>query len=87
MHDWSDEYCLKILRRLREAAKPTTQLMVVDNLISYACTEEGASDIAGAQRPQYPAPLLPNLGHFSSVAYFTDIQVRDIDYNSSFLPN
>lgn len=80
MHDWSDEYCLTILRHLRAAAKRTTQLLIVDNLISYTCNEEDASGIDGvAQRDEASKPLLPNYGHANSLAYFTDIQVRSLE--------
>ncbi|KZV76743.1 O-methyltransferase [Peniophora sp. CONT] len=78
MHDWSDKYCLIILKRLRAAAKPTTRLMVVDTLVSYACPEVHVEDIAGAQRPMPPKPLLANMGHASWVGYSTDIQMMNM---------
>lgn len=76
LHDWSDSYCLTILRRLRDAAAKTTRLMIVDNLISYACVDNELGTIRGAEKSLPPAPLLPNGGHSATIAYFQDIQVR-----------
>ncbi|KAI0059947.1 S-adenosyl-L-methionine-dependent methyltransferase [Artomyces pyxidatus] len=73
LHDWSDEFSVKILRRLREAATPDTRLIVVDQLMSYACEEETLKEIPGALLPVPPAPLLPNLGQ--DFAYYTDLQM------------
>ena len=78
MHDWSDEYCIKILSQLRAAATPTTQLVVIDNIIPYACDDSTQSlDIPGARdiRPDAPAPLLPNFGAARLMTYYIDISV------------
>lgn len=76
LHDWSDEYCLKILRHLRAAAGPHTQLIVVDSILSYACADpDNVRDIPGAALPQPPAPLLPNRGAASLMQYLLDMQV------------
>ncbi|KAA1468514.1 O-methyltransferase [Dentipellis sp. KUC8613] len=75
LHDWADEYCVTILRSLREAATPTTRLLVIDNIISYASQEEDVQDIPGAKGPQPPAPLLPNWGQAGAVAYLADLQM------------
>lgn len=77
IHDWSDKYCITILRRLREAAAPSTRLVIVDSLIGYACPEETVKDIPGAQRPQYPEPLLANEGHANAISYFEDIMMLE----------
>ena len=49
IHDWSDEYAVKILRRLREAADPQkTRLVTIDRAVQYACRgEEGGVEIPG----------------------------------------
>ncbi|KAJ7028950.1 S-adenosyl-L-methionine-dependent methyltransferase [Mycena alexandri] len=73
MHDWSDEYCIKILRSLRAVADESTKLLLVDNIVSYACSESLSKGIAGAERPPPPSPLLPNFGHAGIVAYYTDL--------------
>ncbi|KAI0755412.1 O-methyltransferase [Irpex lacteus] len=77
-HDWSDDYCVKFLTQLREAATPNTQLIVIDNVIPYACADSGpAIDIPGASsiRPTAPPPLLPNFGAGGIMTYLGDIMM------------
>lgn len=33
LHNWSDEYCIKILRRLVEAMQPNSQIVIQDHLL------------------------------------------------------
>ncbi|KAH8978093.1 S-adenosyl-L-methionine-dependent methyltransferase [Lactarius hatsudake] len=72
LHDWADEYCLKILKHLRAAAGPKTQLVIVEQLIACACDEPATHEIPGAALPTPPKPLLPNLGRADSTAHATD---------------
>jgi hypothetical protein len=72
IHDWSDKDCIRILRHLRDAATPSTQLLVVDNLMAYACVDESTKDIPGAEMPLPPIPLLPNYGHARAAQYYED---------------
>jgi hypothetical protein len=76
MHDWSDEYCLTILKHLRAAAGPKTQLVIVEQVMSHVCDEPVAHEIPGAELPVPPQPLLRNMGRTASGAYSTDIMVR-----------
>jgi len=69
LHNWSDEYCITILKHLRAAAGPKTQLIIVEMLISCACDEPITHDIPGAERPVPPKPLLRNLGRASAISY------------------
>lgn len=78
IHDWSDKNCIRILRHLRDAATPSTQLLVVDNLMSYACVDESTKDIPGAEVPLPPTPLLPNYGHARIAQYYTDIIMMEL---------
>ncbi|EKM58628.1 uncharacterized protein PHACADRAFT_253095 [Phanerochaete carnosa HHB-10118-sp] len=79
MHDWSDKYCLHILRHLRDAAAPNTRLLVVDSLILYACEDDDSvKGIPGAERSVPPKPLLPNMGHVATVPYHGDIQMMEL---------
>ncbi|KAJ7656543.1 hypothetical protein B0H17DRAFT_956099, partial [Mycena rosella] len=73
--DWADKYVVKILRLLREAADKSTKLIIVDNILSYACKE---TVIPGAELPLPPAPLLPNLGHTNVIAYYTDFTMMTV---------
>jgi hypothetical protein len=75
LHNWADEYCLTILKNLRAAAGPKTQLVVVEMMISFACDEPAAHEIPGAELPVPPHPLLRNLGCGALTAYNTDLLV------------
>ncbi|KAJ7511474.1 S-adenosyl-L-methionine-dependent methyltransferase [Mycena galericulata] len=81
LHDWADEYCFKILRHLRAAADSSTKLLIIDNIVSYACNETLTKDIRGEERPLAPAPLLPNFGQSSVIAYYTDLNMLSL-FNS-----
>lgn len=77
-HDWSDDYCVKFLSQLRAAATPQTQLIVIDNVIPYACADsEQTLDVPGASniRPTAPSPLLSNFGAAGLMTYLADIAV------------
>lgn len=76
LHDWADEYCLTILKHLRAAAGPKTQLVIVEMMISFVCDEPAAHEVAGAELPVPPYPLLRNTGYASQTAYITDLLVR-----------
>ena len=76
LHDWADEYCLTILKNLRVAAGPKTQLLLVEQLIACACDEPATHEIPGAEIPVPPKPLLPNLARAGSMAYNTGTMVR-----------
>ena len=71
----------RILTHLRRAAGPHTKLLVVDNLLPYACIDEDSEtsggDSEGAVRSLVPdgSPLLPNLGRASANGYLLDISV------------
>ncbi|KAH9033355.1 S-adenosyl-L-methionine-dependent methyltransferase [Lactarius pseudohatsudake] len=75
LHDWADEYCLKILKHLRVAAGPKTQLIIVEQLIACACEEPATHEIPGAELTAPPKPLLPNMGRVASAAHAMDATV------------
>jgi hypothetical protein len=83
LHDWSDEYCLTILKHLRAAAGPKTQLVVVELMILFVCDEPAAHEIPGAELPVPPQPLLRNMGCAALTAYNTDLLVRGPKLNSN----
>jgi hypothetical protein len=76
IHDWADEYCLTILKHLRAAAGPKTQLVLIEQVFSTVCDEPAAREILGAELPVPPQPLLRNMGRAASVAYNVDLLVR-----------
>ncbi|KIP10236.1 hypothetical protein PHLGIDRAFT_266603 [Phlebiopsis gigantea 11061_1 CR5-6] len=78
LHDWSDKYCLNILKNLRSIATPHTRLIIIDSLMNYACIDPKLVSIPGAQRNTPPEPLLPNGGCASALKYFVDIQMLSL---------
>jgi hypothetical protein len=76
LHNWADEYCLPILKHLRAAAGPKTQLIVDEMMISFVCDEPATREIPGAELPVPPQPLIRNMGWAALTAYKTDVLVR-----------
>ncbi|KAJ7353173.1 O-methyltransferase [Mycena albidolilacea] len=74
-HDWSDSYTLKILKHLRDAAQPTTKLIIQDRIIPFVCGEDEAYNyIPGAMtNTDSPKPLLANMGRV--LPYLIDMQM------------
>jgi len=73
LHDWADDYCITILKHLRVAAGPKTQLVIIDQLVTCVCDEPAAQEIPGAEIPVPPKPLLRNLGRAASTTYSVDL--------------
>ena len=76
LHDWANEWSIKILKQLRAHAGPHTRLIVSDNVINYACripSENPAlASIPGAVPTPAPEPLLANFGRGAARAYLLD---------------
>ncbi|KAJ7270666.1 O-methyltransferase [Mycena haematopus] len=74
-HDWSDTYALRILTHLRDAAQPSTKLIIQERIIPFVCGENAAyAHIPGAMpRTPPPSPLLANMGRM--VPYLIDMQM------------
>jgi len=68
-HDWSDKYAIKILRRLRDAATPSTKLVIISCITDYACRLPNDE----AEAP--PAPLLANFGGANIFPYSFDLSM------------
>lgn len=76
LHDWPTAYAARILSQLRGAATPQTTLVIADNIIEYACADEGPyQDIPGTETKSAPAPLLANYGIASGLEYNFDMFV------------
>jgi len=76
LHDWSDEYALKILKHLRDVAKPETRVICMDSIVPYACRISDGHDVGGipgATPVQAPEPLLPNWGPVNGMPYHSDV--------------
>ncbi|KAJ3517445.1 hypothetical protein NLJ89_g507 [Agrocybe chaxingu] len=78
MHDWSDEYCSKILKQLRAAAAPKTKLVMMESVMPFACHDpsaDGGRGIPGSVPREAPAPLLANYGAVNEMGYNADIDM------------
>ena len=79
LHNWSDKYSLKILKQLRNAATPSTKLVVLEMIMPYACHDD-SDDIAGGMAStlpvKAPSPLLANWGGVNDSMYILDMTVR-----------
>ncbi|KAF7349741.1 Methyltransf-2 domain-containing protein [Mycena sanguinolenta] len=78
VHNWSDERVVNILRHLRDAAQPTTKLVVIDRIPVSAgrVLDPGEDTIPGSTRPSAPAPLLPNWGVARPSVYYLDVTMH-----------
>jgi hypothetical protein len=59
VHNWSDTQARQILSHLREAAAPTSKLVIFDYLGRYTCEDPS---LEGLNLPKAPYPLLANMG-------------------------
>ncbi|CCM07046.1 uncharacterized protein FIBRA_09366 [Fibroporia radiculosa] len=74
LHDWSDSYAIRILRRLADAANTGTKLVLIENIVPYACRGD-VVHIPGAENQDAPTPLLPNLGQANALVYDYDLSM------------
>ncbi|KAJ7090732.1 O-methyltransferase [Mycena belliarum] len=75
LHDWARSDAYKILKHLRDAAQPTTRLVLLERIVPFVCGEDAAyAHIPGAVPATAQKPLLANLGVM--MPYLMDIQVR-----------
>ncbi|EJD43680.1 O-methyltransferase [Auricularia subglabra TFB-10046 SS5] len=77
VHDWSDPYASKILKHLRNAAGDKTQLVLLDQIVPYACrhSDTTPTQIPGGETTFAPEPLLANMGSASIHKYYADMQM------------
>ena len=76
IQDWPDAECIKILKRIREAASPSSRLILFEISIPFACADptKYAGDV---ERRSAPYPLIPNLGKGGGLnPTYVDMQVR-----------
>ena len=78
LHDWSDKYCIRILNNLRGAATPTTQLLIIDELVFHTCKDDKVQAVPGAEMEPLPAPLLQNAGYAAAVGHYIDMQMIEM---------
>ncbi|KAJ7090594.1 O-methyltransferase [Mycena crocata] len=82
IHNYSDDKVIPILRHLREAALPTTKLVIMDRVIAVASGVESedpkVQGIPGATRPSAKSPLLSNWGEASAGVYHFDMTMHNL---------
>ncbi|KIY43141.1 S-adenosyl-L-methionine-dependent methyltransferase [Fistulina hepatica ATCC 64428] len=83
LHDWNYAQTVRILSHLRAAATKDTKLLIIEQIVQYACHDdiEIPGDIAGLDNlrlPAVPAPLLPNLGRGNMIPYLADLSMGAI---------
>jgi hypothetical protein len=74
LHDWPNSYAKKILTHLRNVAKPSTKVLLVEQILQYPShKQEFQFDIQKLGIPEQPPfPLIANAG---SLTYSMDLQV------------
>ncbi|KAJ7208244.1 O-methyltransferase [Mycena pura] len=75
VHNWPDDSAVKILQNLREAAQPSTRLVIMEMVPDVAARSSSVTNTtpASAARPRAPEPLLPNWGVGSPLPYYIDM--------------
>lgn len=80
VHNYPDARVVQILTRLRGAAMPNTQLVIIDRIVPVASSVDSedprVQGIPGATPPCASPPLLPNWGVASAGVYHYDMTVR-----------
>ncbi|KAJ8508724.1 hypothetical protein ONZ45_g9012 [Pleurotus djamor] len=74
--NWADPYFVKILSRLRKAAKPDTKLLLMDSIIPFACRTppcDPSTAVPGSLQQYAPEPLLANYGPPNETVYHLDM--------------
>ena len=69
-HDWSDEYCVRILAAVRVSMSRTSRLLICDQVMN---TTLGCEQIAPA-----PDPLPANYGYFTRWSHQRDLTMMSI---------
>jgi hypothetical protein len=73
LHNWPDAYSVKLLTHLREAATPTTRLLIFDTVLPYTCDNTGPTvDEFATENNGIPGL---SLGSANEMPYSRDIAV------------
>ncbi|KAL4915849.1 S-adenosyl-L-methionine-dependent methyltransferase [Aspergillus aurantiobrunneus] len=70
MHDWSDDYCVKILSALRDSMNERSRLIICDQVMN---TTVGCEEIECA-----PKPLPANYGYFTRYSHQRDLAMMTL---------
>ncbi|AEO59636.1 hypothetical protein MYCTH_2066662 [Thermothelomyces thermophilus ATCC 42464] len=70
IHDWSDDYCVDILRAIRAAMGPRSRILICDQVMN---TTGGCAEL-----PSAPAPLPANYGYYTRYSHTRDLTVMSL---------
>ncbi|KAI0541762.1 S-adenosyl-L-methionine-dependent methyltransferase [Xylaria digitata] len=70
IHDWSDDYCIDILRKLKASMEPTSRILIADQVMN---TTLGSGELQSA-----PSPLPANYGHYVRFSHQRDIALMGL---------
>ncbi|KAJ5118256.1 hypothetical protein N7448_009971 [Penicillium atrosanguineum] len=71
LHDWSDDYCIRILSAIKEAMKPNSRILICDQVMNTTAGFTGSI-------PSAPEPLPANYGYFTRYSHQRDITMMSI---------
>ncbi|KAI0465612.1 S-adenosyl-L-methionine-dependent methyltransferase [Xylaria cf. heliscus] len=70
LHDWSDDYCVKILSGLKQSMGPRSRIMICDQVMN---TTVGCDELRAA-----PFPLPANWGYYTRYSHQRDLAMMSI---------
>ncbi|KAI0040338.1 S-adenosyl-L-methionine-dependent methyltransferase, partial [Auriscalpium vulgare] len=73
VHDWPADDAVKILKNVRDGAKPGSRILIHEYIVPSGVTSESGVIDAGVETA--PKPLLPNYGYGSARTYLSDVNM------------
>ncbi|XP_014558343.1 hypothetical protein COCVIDRAFT_94784 [Bipolaris victoriae FI3] len=70
MHDWSDEYCVRILKAIKPSMGPRSRILICDQVMN---TTLGSEELTAA-----PSPLPANWGYYTRYSHQRDLALMAV---------
>ncbi|RYP22781.1 hypothetical protein DL765_001490 [Monosporascus sp. GIB2] len=70
LHDWSDDYCVRILGAIKSAMGPRSRILICDQVMN--------TTVGCAELPPAPAPLPANFGYHKRYSHQRDLAMMSI---------
>ncbi|KAI0512934.1 S-adenosyl-L-methionine-dependent methyltransferase [Xylaria bambusicola] len=70
LHDWSDDYCVRILNAIKPSMGPRSRILICDQVMN---TTRGCAEL-----PAAPAPLPANWGYYTRYSHQRDLAMMSI---------
>ncbi|KAG9010224.1 hypothetical protein FRB90_007954 [Tulasnella sp. 427] len=83
LHDWKEDLCVEILKRLHDAASSNSRLLIVEAVVAHACHDIGAlrdGAVEGAYPNPMPHPLPANGGRAAEFEAGFDMHMLNLLY-------